>query len=211
MTTTRLVENSSNTAGILTSSSSSKFSRTAFWVRISWEKSSSLFSIIRISSRWSAGCHTRLAAKTRSVKLTIARRIWKSIRIRSWMPGCWTLTATWRPSISVARWTWAIEALAIGSCSNRRNTCSSGRPSSDSTTVRTPSNGVAVVWSYIFLNSSMNSGGMRSGRVPRSWPILMNVGPRSSMVRRTRYGSVLTCLPSTPTGAFLTSFGGRLP
>ena len=46
------------------------------------------------------------------------------------MPGYCTLTATARPSWVIARCTCPIDAAAIGSGSQRANTCSGGPPSS---------------------------------------------------------------------------------
>ena len=44
-------------------------------------------------------------------------------------PGYWILTATWRPSCSTARWTWPMDAAAMGSSLKSANTASIGRPS----------------------------------------------------------------------------------
>ncbi len=59
------------------------------------------------------------------------------------MPGCWTLTATSRPSFNRPRCTCPIEALANGSGSNSPKHSASGAPSSDSTSSRTVSQGSA--------------------------------------------------------------------
>ena len=85
--------------------------------------------------------------------------------------GRWTLTATSVPSWSVARWTWAVDAAANGSCSIVANSSSGGRPSSSWMTFRASShgNGAASLWSLD--SSSMTSGGSTSLRLAIIWPI----------------------------------------
>ena len=62
----------------------------------------------------------------------------RSTRWSTW--GRWTFTTTSSPLRSRAACTWAIEAAAIGAVSKCSNTSPSGRPRSDSTTLRTTSN-----------------------------------------------------------------------
>ena len=50
------------------------------------------------------------------------------------MPGYWTLTATARPSRVIARWTWPIEAAAIGTGSHSLKIRSGASPSSSTIT-----------------------------------------------------------------------------
>ena len=59
-----------------------------------------------------------------------------SARIASAIPGYCTLTATARPSWSVARWTCPIDAAATGCSSNSANVSPSFSPSSSSITLR---------------------------------------------------------------------------
>ena len=58
----------------------------------------------------------------------------RSAAIISAMPGYCTFTATARPSLVMARCTCPIDAAAIGSGSQRANSCSGGSPSSASMT-----------------------------------------------------------------------------
>jgi hypothetical protein len=50
------------------------------------------------------------------------------------MPGYWTLTATARPSLVIARCTWPIEAAAMGCGSHSASSASGGWPRSSLTT-----------------------------------------------------------------------------
>lgn len=44
-----------------------------------------------------------------------------SLELCAWTFGCWTFTATVRPSCSTALWTWAREAAPRGVSSKLRN------------------------------------------------------------------------------------------
>ena len=57
-------------------------------------------------------------------------------------PGYWIFTATSRPSSSLARWTWPIEAAANASCSNSEKCSSTGSPYSSSITFETRDHGI---------------------------------------------------------------------
>jgi hypothetical protein len=52
----------------------------------------------------------------------------RSARMASSTPGYWTLTATARPSVVMARWTWPIDADARGSGSHSAKTTSGAAP-----------------------------------------------------------------------------------
>ncbi len=54
----------------------------------------------------------------------------RSACVFAWIRGRWTLTATIVPSCSVARWTWAVDAAANGSCSKVAYSTSGSEPSS---------------------------------------------------------------------------------
>jgi hypothetical protein len=62
----------------------------------------------------------------RKIRLSVRR----SSRTISSMSGYWTLTATASPEARVARWTWPIDADAIGTRSKVANTASGSPPSS---------------------------------------------------------------------------------
>jgi hypothetical protein len=69
-------------------------------------------------------------------KLSIMPTLPRSASMASAMPSCCTFTATSRPSSSVARCTWPMEALASASSSKERKRRSMGPPSSSSTVRR---------------------------------------------------------------------------
>ena len=102
------------------------------------------------------------------------------------MPGRSTLTATSRPLCSTAKWTWAMEALAIGSVSNCLNTADSGLPRAFSTRRADSSLGKGGTRSCSRASSSATSGGSRSRRVDSIWPNLTKMGPRCSRAWRRR-------------------------
>ena len=99
------------------------------------------------------------------------------------MPGRSTLTATLacRPC-SIAKCTWAIDALATGSRSKlREDRRRCGRPKARSTIARSRrSAGNGGTRSCSRASSSAMSGGSRSRRVDSTWPNLTKIGPRRS-------------------------------
>ena len=106
------------------------------------------------------------------------------------MPGRSTLTATSRPSCSVAKCTCAIEALATGSASKLANTASIGRPNARSIELASPARpGTAARGPAASRSSSAMSGGSRSRRVDSTWPNLTKIGPSVSSARRSRYAA----------------------
>src|SRR3954454_3427344 len=103
------------------------------------------------------------------------RRFCRSAWIASAMPGYWTLTATSRPSRSVARCTWPIDAAAIGSSPKSANSRDIRSPRSSSTTPRIALNETGSAPSCSWARIAWNSGRMSSGTRPRStadsvWP-----------------------------------------
>ena len=89
------------------------------------------------------------------------------------MWGRCTLTTTLVPSSSVAPWTCAIDAAAIGSWSNVANTDSRGASSSVSTVSRTWSHVSAGTWSRHFFISVTSSSGKRPSPELMIWQSLM--------------------------------------
>ena len=85
--------------------------------------------------------------------------------------GRWTLTATSVPSLSVARWTWAVDAAANGSCSIVPNSSSGGAPSSFwmISAASSHGNGSTSLWSIC--SSASQSGGSASPRLATICPI----------------------------------------
>src|SRR5256885_6660202 len=121
--------------------------------------------------------------------LSARRRFCRSAWIASATPGYWTLTATARPSLSVARWTWPIEAAAMGSGSKSANARASGRPRSSSTTPSTAPKETGSALSCRRASRRWNSGRTSSGTRPRStadsvWPIFI-AAPRMPEKTRT--------------------------
>mmetsp|Transcript_59461 Transcript_59461/g.140704 ORF Transcript_59461/g.140704 Transcript_59461/m.140704 type:complete len:223 (+) Transcript_59461:730-1398(+) len=102
------------------------------------------------------------------------------------MPGRSTLTATSRPSLSVAKCTCAMLALATGSASKLANSCSSGRPNARSIISRDCSAGNGGTRSCSKASSSATSSGSRSRRVDSTCPNLTKIGPSCSSARRSR-------------------------
>ena len=102
------------------------------------------------------------------------------------IPGRSTFTATSRPSISVAKWTCAIEALATGSASKVAKSSSMRRPKARSISSRDSSAGNGGTLSCSLDSSSIMSGGTRSRRVDSSWPNLTKIGPSRSSASRSR-------------------------
>src|SRR5829696_3706767 len=127
----------------------------------------------------------------------IIPRFWMSARTAWATPGYWTLTATSRPSWRRARYTWPIEAAAIGWCSNAANASSSGSSSSDSITLRM-------------------SEKRTFGAASRSWPSLRWNSSRCSSGTRPTSRKLMTC-PSfiaapfiVPSAATICSAASRL-
>ena len=102
------------------------------------------------------------------------------------MVGRCTFTTTGVPSCSVAPWTWAIDAAAIGVRSKVAKIDSMLAPSSDSTTSRTDSNDSAGTLSRHFFISSTSSAGKMPSPELTIWQSLMYVGPRRSAASRRR-------------------------
>ncbi len=119
----------------------------------------------------------------------------RSASICSRTLGRCTLTATSAPPWVLARCTCAIEALAAGTGSSQRKSSSTGRPRPRSISWRTSPTGMGVHASWRRDSSSIQWGGSMSGRVERSWPSLMNVGPRSTRSWRKR-AAVRTSAPA---------------
>ena len=88
-----------------------------------------------------------------------------------------TLTATTRPSLSLARCTCATDADAIGTCEISANTSSGRLPSSARNVRSTSSHGKGPTLSCSVSSSAMRCGGNRSGRVDMICPTLTNVAP----------------------------------
>jgi hypothetical protein len=107
--------------------------------------------------------------RTRSRTTFAAERIsCRSDSIWRGASGRCTFTTTSSPVGSVARWTWPIEAAAIGISSKVRNACSIVSPSSSSIMRRTSAKANGVTSSCSLRNSAMMSGGITSGRVESS-------------------------------------------
>ncbi len=85
----------------------------------------------------------------------------------------WTLTTTRSPDRSVAAWTWAIEAEAMGTRSKETKTSASDRPRSSSTVRRTVANGSGGTRSRSSRNSSTSSSGKIPSPEEMIWPSLM--------------------------------------
>ncbi len=124
--------------------------------------------MIRSRISWAISPVSIPGASTAS-SFSASRRFCMSAWIASAIPGYWTLTATTRPSSrSVARWTWPIEAAAIGSGSKSENDSRSFSPRSSSITrvMALNDTGSALCWSVARI--SWNSGRTSSGTSPRS-------------------------------------------
>ncbi len=75
-------------------------------------------------------------------------------------PGYCTFTATARPSLVMARWTWPIDAAAIGFGSQVSNTCSGGAPSSSCTTCAASSALIGGAFAWSSASASRTGSGM---------------------------------------------------
>jgi hypothetical protein len=126
-----------------------------------------------------------------STQPAIMRMRSRSFSITGSMPGRSTLTATSRTTPSrvrtVAKWTWAIEALATGSCSKVSKTAASGRRKARSMVATATSDGNGGTRSCKSASSSAMSCGSRSRRVDSTWPNLTKMGPRCSSAWRRRW------------------------
>lgn len=113
---------------------------------------------------------------------------WRSVRTTSAMPGRCTFSTTASPVSSIAAWTCAMDAAPSGTVSMPAKQAPSGRPSSDSITLRISSKGSGGTESWSFFSSSVNSRGSRCVRDESSWPSFTNVGPSSTKARRSFSG-----------------------
>ena len=142
-----------------------------FWA--SRRKSSSSV-IVSANSSTRAGGLARAAMGMRPTRNGASHAMtFRSACTRRATDGRWTLTTTRSPVTSVAACTWAIEAAASGVRSIWANTACSGRPSSDSITWRTWSQGSGGTWSRHFLNSVTSSSGNRPSPLEMICPSLM--------------------------------------
>ena len=152
----------------------------ASMVRLVSRRSSS-----RNSSTISMGLNPVFDRRSSVRRATNARA---SMSASIWSPasGRSSLMTTSLPSFQIALCTWAMLAAASGSGSIHWKS-SSVRPFSwSSSAARTRSKGIFGQSAWSWANSSASESGMRSRRVERIWPILMNVGPSSSMALRRR-------------------------
>ena len=94
--------------------------------------------------------------------------------IASATPGYWTLTATGVPSDHTARWTWPMDAAAVGCSSNSRKRARHPAPISATRTGSTSSNGRPGLSSCSAPRAPCQelsgSAGNRASTVDRSWP-----------------------------------------
>src|SRR6266566_513966 len=105
----------------------------------------------------------------------IMSRFCRSARTAEATPGYWTLTATSRPSLSVPRYTWPIDAAAIGSSSKASKSSSIGSSRSSSITRRICLKETVGAASRSLASSCWNSSRYCSGTRPTSrkditWP-----------------------------------------
>jgi len=145
----------------------------------------------RNSSTISVGLKPLFASRS-SVSRAMKPRASMSASIWSAASGRSILITTSLPSFQTAEWTCAMLAAASGSGSIQRNS-SSVRPfSCSSSAARTRSNGIFGQSACSCANSSASASGIRSRRVDRICPILMKVGPSSSIAfrRRTSTGAL---------------------
>ena len=152
----------------------------ASMVRLVSRRSSS-----RNSSTISIGLKPLLARRSSVSRATkasasMSASIWSAASGRS------SLTTTSDPSFQTAECTCAMLAAASGSGSIHWKS-SSVRPFSwSSSAARTRSKGIFGQSACSLANSSASESGIRSRRVERICPILMNVGPSSSIALRRR-------------------------
>ena len=172
ITITRSEQSSQCTSGTSSSAERSKLRRS--WLAFAASR-------IRLSSssRWRAnsattsrGLSRRPSGQRRSTNSAPVASSATSLAISSSTRGRSTLTATSRPSCSLARCTWAIDALATGSRSNVANTASIPLPSPFSISAIARSDGKGGTRSCSLASSSAMSSGTRSRRVDSTWPNL---------------------------------------
>ncbi len=102
------------------------------------------------------------------------------------MAGRSTFTATSRPSVVTAKWTWAIDAAATGTSSKLLNKAAIGWPSSVSMVRRASAPEKAGRWSCRRARSTATLSLKRSERVDSAWPSLMKDGPISCSAAASR-------------------------
>ena len=88
-------------------------------------------------------------------------------------PGYCTFTATSRPSRSVARWTWPIDAAATGSGFHSRNRWSGSLPSSSRTTCSARLGAIGGTSACRVASAARASGGSPSAMKENIWPAFM--------------------------------------
>ena len=120
------------------------------------------------------GRRRRISGKKRSRVLAAKAMAARSRRNLARTPGRNTFTATVRsPSgpATVALWTWAMEAAAIGSLSEE-NTAESGRPKDAEMIASASDRGKGGIRSCRDSRSRATRTPTTSGRVARNWPNL---------------------------------------
>ncbi len=187
ITMTRSEHSSQYTSGTSSSRELAKLRRSWLALAASRIRSSS-------SSRWRANSATtsrgfkrRPWGDRRSTSAAAVCNSARSLAIASSTAGRSTFTATSRPSFSVARCTWAIEALATGTRSRLANISLSGRPRLRSISAKAASESNGGTRSCRRASSSAISSGNRSRRVESTWPNLTKIGPRRSSASRRRW------------------------
>ena len=153
-------------------------------------RSSSSCRYLSNSATTSRGLSRLPSADSFSTQPAIVRIRLRSFSMARSMLGRSTLTATsrpaWRPSRKIAKWTWAIDALATGTRSKSLKTASSGLPNARSMVATATSLEKGGTRSCKWVNSSAMSGGNRSRRVDNTWPNLTKMGPSCSSASRSR-------------------------
>ena len=116
------------------------------------------------------------------------------------IPGRMTLTTTSSPLVRVASCTCASDAEARGCSEKVAKEAVRGRPISVSIVEMAiaPGNGGTRSWRRA--SSSAYSSGNKSRRVERSWPNLMNTGPRRSIASLHRFASEVPGVGSNDVG-----------
>ena len=166
----------------------------ASWVALdaSRIKSSSSCRYLSNSSTTSSGLRRRPSALSACSQVAIWRIRAMSLPMTLFMPGRSTLTATgtgcpvFLSAIS-AKWTWAIEALAMGSRSKLRKTSGRGRPKLRSMVATATLLSKGGTRSCSSASSAAISGGSKSARVDSTCPNLTKMGPRASSASRKRW------------------------
>src|SRR6266571_84369 len=138
------------------------------------------------SATTSRGLRRLPSAQKRSTRPAAASISARSSAITGIIPGRRILTAASVPPGSVARCTWATDALATGCSSNFSKTFAIGLPNARSTSATASSPGNDGTRSWSFASSSARSAGSKSRRVESTWPNLTKMGPSASSARRSR-------------------------